>query len=88
MRIGHKAGKAHAVEQRRFGKHNQFARDMDHFADGIRADRQPHTPGKEELQDQKLMEAIYQAARGSRAGKLPTVQGRDTTRGPAPQMQG
>jgi len=51
MRIGCMAGKAHAVEQRRFGEHNQFAP-------------------------------------GSSAVKLPTVQGRDTTRSPAPQMQG
>jgi len=88
MRIGRKAGKAHAVEERRFGEHNQFAREMDHFAECIRADRQPHTPGEEGLQDQKLMEAIYQAARGGGAVKLPTVQGLDTTRGPAPQMEG
>ncbi len=88
MRIGRKAGQAHAVEERRFGEHNQFAREMDHFAECIRADRQPHTPGEEGLQDQKLMEAIYQAARGGSAVKLPTVQGLDTTRGPAPQMEG
>ena len=88
MRIGRKAGKAHAIEQRRFGEHNQFAREMDHFAECIRAGRQPHTPGKEGLQDQRLMEAIYQAAQGGSAVKLPVVQGLDTTRGPAPQMEG
>ncbi len=88
MRIGRKAGKTHAVEQRRFGEHNQFARETDRFADCISADRQPHTPGDEELHDTKLRKAIYQAARGSRADKLPTVQDLDTTRGPAPQMEG
>ena len=88
MRIGRKAGKAHAVEQRRFGEHNQFAREMDHFAECIRAGRQPHTPGEEGLQDQRLMEAIYQAAQGGSAVKLPAIPGLDTTRGPAPQMEG
>ena len=88
MRIGRKAGKAHAVEQRRFSEHNQFAQEMDHFAECIRADRQPHTPGEEGLQDQRLMEAIYQDAQGGSAVKLPAVQGLDTTRGPAPQMEG
>jgi hypothetical protein len=60
---------------------------MDHFADCIRTGCQPHTPGEEGLHGQKLMEAIYQAARGSRADKLPTVQGLNTTRSPAPQME-
>ena len=88
MRIGRKAGQARAVEQRRFGERNQFAREMDHFAECIRADRQPHTPGEEGLQDQRLMEAIYQAAQGGSAVKLPAVQGLDTTRGPAPPPEG
>jgi len=88
MRIGRKAGQAHAVEQRKFSEHNQFAREMDHFAECIRAGRQPHTPGEEGLQDQRLMEAIYQAAQAGSAVRLPAVQGLDTTRGPAPQEQG
>ena len=88
MRIGRKSGKAHVVEQRRFGEHSQFARELDHFAECIRTGRQPHTPGEEGLQDQRLMEAIYQAAAGGSAVKLPTVPGRDTTRGPAPQEEG
>lgn len=88
MRIGRTAGQAHAVEQRRFSEHNQFAREMDHFAECVRADRQPRTPGEEGLQDQRLMEAIYQAALGGSAVKLPAVPGLDTTRGPAPQAEG
>lgn len=34
------------------------------------------------------MEAIYQAAQGGSAVRLPAVPGLDTTRGPAPQEQG
>ncbi len=84
MRIGRKAGEAYAVERRRFGERNQFAREMDHFAECIRAGRQPHTPGEEGLQDQRLIAAIYEAARGGGMVKLPVVRGLDTTRGPAP----
>ena len=83
MRIGRKAGKAHAVEERAYSDRNQFAREMDHFAECIRAGRQPHTPGEEGLQDMRLMEAIYRAAQGGPV-KLAAVEGRDTTRGPAP----
>ena len=88
MRISRKSGQVHAIEQRKFSEHNQFSRDMDHFAECIRADRQFHTPGEEDLQDQRLMEAIYQAAQGGSAVRLPAVPGLDTTRGPAPQEQG
>lgn len=58
---------------------------MDHFAEAIRANREPHTPGEEGLQDQKLIEAIYEAAAGGGVVRLPPVQGRDVTRGPAPE---
>ena len=88
MRIGRKSGQAHVVEQRRYGEHNQFARELDHFAVCLRTGRRPHTPGEEGLQDQRLMEAIYQAAQGGSAVKLPTVPGLDTTRGPAPEEEG
>ena len=84
MRIGRKAGQARVMEQRRFGDHNQFAREMDHFAQCVRTGTQPHTPGEEGLADQRLIEAIYQAAAGGSAVKLPPVSGLDTTRGPAP----
>ena len=56
---------------------------MDHFAQAIRADRQPHTPGEEGLADMKVLAAIYQsAANGGAAVMLPKVEGLDTTRGP------
>ncbi len=88
MRIGRKAGQAQAVEQRRFGERNQFAREMDHFAECIRAGRTPHTPGEEGLQDQRLLAAIYEAAHGGGIVRLPPVAGLDTTRGPAPATEG
>ena len=82
MQIGHKAGDATALEQRAWAPKNQFAVEMDHFADAIRANREPHTPGEEGLQDQKILAAIYEAAAGGNVVKMPLVTGLDTTRGP------
>ena len=88
MRIARKVGRAYAVETRRFAEKNQFAVEMDHFAECIRANRTPHTPGEEGLQDQRLIAAIYQAAQGGGTLVLPAVSGLDTTRGPPPAGDG
>ena len=61
---------------------NQFAKELDHFAQCVRKDREPHTPGEEGLQDQRIIEAIYESARTGRPVTL-TAPGR--TRGPAPE---
>lgn len=49
---------------------NQFAAEMDHFAQCIQQDKAVHTPGEEGLQDQRIMEAIYESARTHRPVKL------------------
>ncbi len=61
---------------------DQFALEMDHMAECVMKNQQPHTPGEEGLQDQRLMEAIYESARTGRAVKVkpPTAP----TRGPEP----
>jgi predicted dehydrogenase len=59
---------------------NQFAGEMDHFAECIQKNQDVHTPGEEGLQDQRIIDAIYESARTHRAVKL-TPPGR--TRGPA-----
>jgi predicted dehydrogenase len=64
---------------------NQFAAEMDHFAQCIRQNIEPHTPGEEGLQDQRIMEAIYESARKGRPVKLSPPQ---HTRGPEPQGEG
>lgn len=65
---------------------NQFAAEMDHFAQCVKQDQTPHTPGEEGLQDQRIMEAIYESARKGRVVKLaPPAQ---ATRGPAPKEEG
>jgi predicted dehydrogenase len=78
-------GKASSEETRRFTPHNQFAREMDHFAERIRSGQEAHTPGEEGLQDQRIMEAIYQAADGGSPVKLPMTKQIDSTRGPVPE---
>ena len=82
MHIGRKVGESDAREQRVFQPKNQFAVEMDHFAEAIRADREPHTPGEEGLQDQKIIAAIYEAAAGGGMVKLPAVAKLDAFRGP------
>ena len=44
-------------------------------AAAVAAGRQPRTPGEEGLQDHRLMEAIYEAARTGRAVRLPRWPG-------------
>jgi predicted dehydrogenase len=49
---------------------NQFAAEMDHFAECILTNKQPKTPGEEGLRDLKVMTAIYEAARTGKTVKL------------------
>ena len=89
MHIGKKAGEATGREERTWSPKNQFAVEMDAFAEAIAAGREPHTPGEEGLQDMKIMAAIYEsAAGGGGAVKLPASSGLDATRGPLPSSEG
>ena len=67
--------RAEGQEERRqevlLEERNQFALEMDHMAECVQADRAPQTPGEEGLKDQRLMEAIYEAARNGRVVRLP-----------------
>ncbi|MFL6414743.1 MAG: Gfo/Idh/MocA family protein [Bryobacteraceae bacterium] len=85
LRVAHRDGKAESLDQVRLGQKNQFALELDHMADCILNNRRPHTPGEEGLQDHVLMEAIYRSASMKRPVSLPQVEGRDVTRGPAPE---
>ena len=44
---------------------DQFALELDHMAECVRTGRQPLTGGAEGLQDQRVIEAIYESARGN-----------------------
>ena len=62
-----------------------FALEMDHMAECVRGNKTPYTPGEEGLQDQRIMEAIYQAARENRPVKLTVGVGKiDAFRGTPP----
>ena len=65
---------------------DQFAAEMDHFALCVQKDLQPHTPGEEGLQDQRITDAIYESARTGRVVKLTPPAG--PTRGPDPADEG
>ncbi len=84
MRIGRRSGGRSATDQPEIAAKNQFALEMDHFADCIASGRQPHTPGEEGVQDHLVMEAIYESARTGLPVGLPLIEGRDASRGPAP----
>ena len=49
---------------------NQFAAEMDHFAQCVMNDKTPDTPGEEGLWDMRVIEAIYQSAREGKTVKL------------------
>lgn len=83
MQIGRKAGKANSMEERRFSPKNQFAVEMDHFSERIRAGKEARTPGSEGVQDHRVLDAIYHAAAAGGVVKLPAVSQLDSTRGPA-----
>ena len=68
--------------------HDQFALEIDHFAECVRSGAKPRTPGEEGVQDQVIMAAIYESARTRRPVALPRVEGRDAFRGPEPAPPG
>lgn len=49
--------------QPQIGAINQFARELDHFADAIRGDAEVISTGEEGLQDVRLMQAVLDSAR-------------------------
>jgi predicted dehydrogenase len=63
---------------------DQFMLEIDHMSQCVRQDREPHTPGEEGLQDQRIIEAIYASAQAGRAVRLDTP---GNTRGPEPEQE-
>jgi len=63
--------KEEATEQREIRPTNQFAAEMDHFAECVTRDRTPQTPGEEGMRDVAIMRAIYEAARTGRPVTIP-----------------
>lgn len=63
---------------------NQFANELDHMADCVVNGREPYTPGEEGLQDQRIIEAIFESAKHGKIMKLPKIEKLDAFRGAAP----
>jgi predicted dehydrogenase len=87
LQIGRRNGQTNAMEQRRWSPKNQFALEMDAFAEAIAHDRIPLTPGEEGLQDMRIMQAIYQSAASGSIITMAPTQGLDVTRGPPPAQE-
>ncbi|WP_426958105.1 Gfo/Idh/MocA family protein [Muricoccus radiodurans] len=85
MYVSRREGQIAVREQRRIPHKNQFALELDHFSECVRANRQPHTPGEEGAHDQALMAAIYRSAAEGRPIQAPKPPG--PTRGPAPSSE-
>ncbi len=51
---------------------DQFALEMDHMAGCVIENKPPYTPGEEGLQDQRIMEAIYESAAAGKPVKINT----------------
>ena len=76
--------KADDAREIRMEEQNQFALEIDHFAECLAEDKQPYTPGEEGLQDHKLMAAIYDSAHNGRMVKMPAMSSLDAFRGSPP----
>jgi predicted dehydrogenase len=61
------------VEEQQIQEGNQFAAEIDHLSQCIQENREPKTPGAEGLQDVRLMQLIYQAAREGKTIKVPVL---------------
>ena len=64
---------------------NQFALQIDHMSLCVINDEEPYTPGEEGLQDQKIIEAIYQSAREGKVVHLEKIDKVDAFRNKYPQ---
>lgn len=60
-------------EDRSLPEKNQFAAEMDHLSECVLENRAPRTPGEEGLQDVRIIQAIYAAARTGRPVSLPRM---------------
>ena len=91
MRLSRKSSedpRAEETLERRLPQGSQFARELDHFADCVRQNKQPHTPGEEGQQDIRIIEALYRSAREGRSVKLEPSGKVDAFRGPPPSSEG
>ena len=87
LRLFQRDGQAEANLELSLGRKNQFSLEIDHMAQCVRSGARPRTPGEEGLQDQVIMEAIYQSARTHQPVALKRYEGVDVFRGARPADQ-
>ncbi|SAL74915.1 Gfo/Idh/MocA family protein [Caballeronia telluris] len=85
MRHGMLVDGKSATTELQIDPQDQFAREIDHMSVCVKNDITPHTPGEEGLQDQRIMEAIYESARTGRVVKIARLAA--STRGPDPHEE-
>jgi len=88
MHLSRKMDMSNAQDTRRWTPIRQFALEMGAYAEALRTNQEPLTPGEEGRQDQKIMAAIYEAAAGGGVVKMQPAAKLDSTRGPVPKMAG
>ena len=87
MEAAHAEGKVEYKEHPSISPKDQFALEMDHMAGCVLDNKKPYTPGEEGLQDQRIMEALYESAATGKPVKLPVPPAGtlDAFRGDAPK---
>ena len=85
--LSYAQGRIEHREMPLLGEKNQFALEMDHMAECVMQDKTPYTPGEEGLQDQRIMEAIYESAHTRKPMMLPHYSKRDMFRGAEPMSE-
>ncbi len=83
LTVSRRDGMREAETEYTLNPSNQFALEIDHFAQCVRTGRKPRTGGAEGLTDQRLMTAIYESAKSGRPVRVPAQGGLDASRGPA-----
>jgi predicted dehydrogenase len=70
LRWSHLDGQTETEISPQIEENDQFALEMDHFAECILGNKVPKTPGEEGLKDHRVMEAIYESAAKKQAIRI------------------
>ena len=62
LKVRSRGGPEQEVQIPQIEKFNQFCAEMDHFAECVRDNKEPRTPGEEGLADLKVIEKLYESA--------------------------
>jgi predicted dehydrogenase len=70
LKVRARGGPEKEIEVPGIEKFNQFCAEMDHFAECVRDNTEPRTPGEEGLKDLKIIEALYKSAESGKTVEL------------------